>query len=176
MSMKFATGSPINLTDSGKIAIAPDGCSYMRLFKSKTEQWSCNGTTTTIDSTGAVNKSADNGFSKGQFSTPALSELDAKNSIKIISEDTAMVKLEVNIPGDYGQSLRTQVIIDKSDWLMKRLVVFVPGSGPIETGYIWQKFGSAPVLKEINTVMPMGGFVKISFSNYKRIKALPKQK
>lgn len=173
IQMKISSGNGIVISDSGVLAVEPDGCFYIKFLKSNTEQWDCNDTSWQKDKRGGISRTKGTKRHNKQFSAPNVNELAAQNEIKIVREDSNSILIETVAELEDEPKIKMHLLVDKNEYLIRKTTVFTPGAGPIETGYFWQKFEKAAVLKEIATVMPMGGFMKMTFTDYMRIKKLP---
>lgn len=175
VSMKISMSNPqgLTLSDSGIMAISPDGKYYIQMTKEKTEQWGNLDTLWQKSVNGQMTKKISNANRSNQFSEPNVSELLKDQNLNIIKDDTAGVLIETETMVDNNQKLRMQLLVSKKTWNLVRSTAFMPNMGAIETGYQWQSFSGASVIKEIATVMPMGGFMKVGFSNYKVIDKIP---
>jgi hypothetical protein len=160
--------------DSGKIEFTPPDCFHIVLSNGKVDQSGCGDTTWITGPDGSITRKIGENFAS-QYKSPDISEMLKKQNAHIISDTGNMVVVEITMP-DENMPAKAQFFVDTTEWLIRKSLIIPPTGMPIESGYAYEKFQGKPVISQISTVMGASGFVKISFRNYSRIKAIPRSK
>jgi hypothetical protein len=162
------------IKDSGTLEFSPPDCFHIILSNGKIDQSGCGDTSWTATPDGSVTRKIGSGFNT-QFKTPDIAEMLKKQNARVVSDTGKMAVVEIEVPGDKN-TIKAQFSIDTTEWLVRKSLVIPETGMPVESGYAYDTFMGKPVISQISTVMGAGGFVKISFLNYTRIKKIPRSK
>lgn len=162
------------MKDSGYVEFSPPDCYHIVTSNGRIDQSSCGDTTWISRADGSITRKIGNN-AMAQFQNPDIAQLLKKQNARVIADSGKTVVMEMSLK-ENGISAKAQFTIDTTYWLVRESLIIPEAGVPVESGYAYTTFHGHQVLSRINTVMRNGGFVKISFSDYTKIRKIPRAK